>query len=551
MIFGEFALGAAEGVFLAHTLKLGRRTFRKGRQLSVADLESLREEGVGSVTGARLDEDDLGEDAAAAAVAALLAAPGLEAREAYTGRCNLHATTAGVVTVDRARIDAMNAVTGDVTVGTLAPWTPVRRGQVVATVKVIPFAVGRRHLDRLAEVADAGHRSPLGLAPLRERRAALILSESSATTTRLLDATVAVTRQRLENLGSRLTLELRCPHGLEPIRAALAQALAAGCDLLLVSGATVTKDRRDVVPAAVVALGGEVVHFGMPVEPGNMLLLGRIGRVPVVNLPGCARSRRTNGMDWVLHRLLAGLPLGPEEFMAMGVGGLIRSPLEPDEDTGEEGGNSPSPALDMPRIGALVLAAGRSTRMGPANKLLATLDGIPLVARVVNAALASRCAQVLVVTGHEAERVEAALAGRPVSFAYNRDFAAGMAASLRCGLAAVRPDLDAVIVMLADMPRITADEVDRLIAAFDPRQPSIVVPEKGGRRGNPVLWPRRFFPEMAGLSGDTGARGLIDRHADRVRVVSLDSDAIFADADTPEALAALGGQAMPTPEAGG
>ncbi|MBL8491886.1 MAG: nucleotidyltransferase family protein [Rhodocyclaceae bacterium] len=208
-------------------------------------------------------------------------------------------------------------------------------------------------------------------------------------------------------------------------------------------------------------------------------------------------------------------------------------------------------AVAAPRIGALVLAAGRSTRMGPANKLLATLDGIPLVARVVNAALASRCAQVLVVTGHEAERVEAALAGRPVSFAYNRDFAAGMAGSLRCGLAAVRPDLDAVIVMLADMPRITADEVDRLIAAFDPRQPAIVVPEKGGRRGNPVLWPRRFFPEMAGLSGDTGARGLIDRHADRVRVVSLDSDAIFADADTPEALAALGGQAMPAPEAGG
>ncbi len=554
MIFGEFPLAEAAGVRLAHTLKVGARTFAKGRCLDAADLAVLRRDGIAAVTGARLAPDDRDEDAAAAAVAGLLASPGLEVRPARAGRCNVHASAVGVATVAPARIDAMNAVTGDVAIATLAPWTPVKRGQVVATVKVIPFAVAGADLERLAAVAAAGPGPgpALGLAPLAARRGALVLSESAATTAKLLDATVAATRRRLEDLGSRLTLELRCPHAPQPIAHALAEALAAGCDLLLVSGATVTKDPRDVVPAAIAALGGKVVHFGMPVEPGNMLLLGRIGRVPVIVLPGCARSRRANGLDRVLHRLLAGLPLGPAEIMGMGVGGLIRNPPAEQEDREEGGAPANPPVAEAPRIGALVLAAGRSTRMGDANKLLATLDGIPFVTRAVNAALAARVAQVLVVTGHEADRIQAALAGRPVSFAYNRDFAEGMATSIRCGLAALRPDLDAVIVLLADMPRITADEVDRLIAAFDPRAPGIVVPVKDGRRGNPVLWPRRFFREIMELTGDAGARSLIERHADRVTAVPFDTDAIFADADTPEALAALGADlACAAPEGGG
>jgi molybdenum cofactor cytidylyltransferase len=98
----------------------------------------------------------------------------------------------------------------------------------------------------------------------------------------------------------------RCAHRRDAVALALRESLAAGCDLLMIAGATVPKDRADTIPSAIVAAGGEIVHFGMPVEPGNMLLLARIGAVPVIILPGCARSRRTNGLDWVLQRMLAG-----------------------------------------------------------------------------------------------------------------------------------------------------------------------------------------------------------------------------------------------------
>lgn len=196
-------------------------------------------------------------------------------------------------------------------------------------------------------------------------------------------------------------------------------------------------------------------------------------------------------------------------------------------------------AARVPRIAALVLAAGRSSRMGERNKLLCRIDGVALIQRAVGAACSSRACQVMVVTGHESERIEAALQGWPVSFTYNPDYSSGMASSLCRGLRALRNDAEAVIVLLADMPAIDGPIIDRMIDAFDPAQPFVLVPEHEGRRGNPVLWPRRYFAEMATLSGDMGARGLLERYAREVRSVSFDSPAILIDVDTPEALRQL------------
>jgi len=191
------------------------------------------------------------------------------------------------------------------------------------------------------------------------------------------------------------------------------------------------------------------------------------------------------------------------------------------------------------RVAALVLAAGCSSRMGQRNKLLCRVEGVPLVQHAVDAACTSRAYQVVVVTGHDCERVEAALQGWPVSLIYNPDYASGMASSLRCGLRALRDDAEAVIVLLADMPGIEGLHIDCMIDAFDPARPFVLVPEHEGRRGNPVLWPRRYFAEMAALSGDTGARSLLRRYVQDVRSVSFDSPAILIDVDTPDALRGL------------
>lgn len=191
-------------------------------------------------------------------------------------------------------------------------------------------------------------------------------------------------------------------------------------------------------------------------------------------------------------------------------------------------------------IAAIVLAAGRSTRMGAANKLLAEIGGSPLVRVAVEAALASRARPVLVVVGHQAEEMRAALAGLDVMFVPNPDYAAGLSTSLEAGIAAVPQTADGALVLLGDMPRLEARHVDRLIAAFAAEGgQAIVVPVHQGRRGNPVLWPRAYFGALMQLEGDAGARRLLAEHPVDVREVELGTDAIFIDVDTPEALAQL------------
>jgi len=534
MIFGEFCCEEAEGVTLAHTLNLGAKTLKKGRVLTAADIALLRQAGIDAVTGARMGEGDLDENAGAAEIAALLVGPNTETRRPYTGRCNVHAATRGVLRVDAARIDALNALDEAVAIGTLPDYALARPAQVLATVKIIPFAVTRELVERCRAIAAGG--PLLRLAELQPRRAALIMGELPGMKENVFRGTVTATRNRLEGLGSRLALVLRCRHARGEYEAKLREALAAGCDLLLVAGATVTKDRLDTVPAAVVGAGGGVDHFGMPAEPGNMLLLAHIDAVPVLVLPGCARSRRSNGLDWVLQRLVAGLPVGRDEIMRMGVGGLIRSPLEPKDEEEGEIESVPSLPAGAPNVAALVLAAGQSSRMGGTNKLLAEVDGVPMLVRAVNAALASKAATVTVVLGHEAEQAEALLAGRRVGIVRNAEFAQGMSTSLRAGIAALPAEAEAAVVLLGDMPRVSAVQVDRVIDAFERKQPAIVVPQRNGKRGNPILWPREFFAPMQAVSGDQGARGLLEANAGRIRFVDMDDDAIHADVDTPEDL---------------
>jgi molybdenum cofactor cytidylyltransferase len=541
MIYDDFPLEAAEGAVLAHALRCGGRLLKKGRVLDRDDLAALAEEGHATVAAVRLENSDVDEDSAAARVAQLLCGANLRLTAAFTGRCNVVADVPGLILVEAAQVDSLNRVDPAVTVATLRSYAPVRAGQIVATVKIIPFAVASEPLAACCALAREGGKM-LRLAPFAAHAAGLVLTRIEGGRERLLDKAAATLRTRLEGLGSTLGAELRCAHEPSAVAAAVTRLLEQGCWPIVVCGATATVDRRDVVPQGIALAGGRIEHFGMPVDPGNLLLLARHGTTPVMGMPGCARSLKSNGFDWVLERILAGLAVQAEDIMAMGVGGLLEempSRYLPRE-MAVRGESVQGEAEEEKRIGAIVLAAGESRRMGATNKLLVEVDGQPLVRIAAAAALASRADPVIVVTGFDREAVGAALQGLEVTRVHAPDFATGMSATLRRGLAALPGDVAGAVICLADMPGVGAAEIDRLIAAFAPEEErAICVSSYHGKRGNPVLWSRRFFDEMAGLSGAVGARPLLRRYAELVHEVAMESAAVVVDVDTPEDLAAV------------
>ncbi len=531
MTFGRVPVAEAVGAILAHTLRAGGAVLKKGRTISADDAARLAAAGQADVVCARLEPGDVPEDRAAARVAAAVAGEGVTAATPATGRANLFAAARGVLRVDAARVDALNLIDESVTVATLPAWARVEAGDMVATVKVIPYAVPEAIVARAAAVG-----SLVSVAAFRPQRVGLVLTRLHGTAETVLDRAAASQRERVARLGGAVVREIRTAHDEGAVADALAP-LVDECSLVLVLGASAIADRADVVPAAIVRAGGTLDHVGMPVDPGNLLCVGRRGAVPIVGVPGCARSLRPSGFDWVLERLSAGLDVSPRDVMTMGVGGLlVEAPSRPQPRLG------PEAEPHAPTIAAVVLAAGRSSRMGE-NKLLVPFGGAPIVARVVDEVLASRVRQVVVVVGHQAAEVRAALAGRRVTFADNPDYAAGLSTSLRRGLAAVGDDVDGAVICLGDMPLVKRGDIDALVAAFDPASDqTIYVPTFERKRGNPILWARRHFAEMSALAGDVGAKALLDQHADAVTLVPVADPGVTVDVDTPEALRALTGE---------
>ena len=546
MIFDRFPVASAAGVILAHSTAVAGTKFKKGRVLSEDDLVKLSEAGLSDIAGAKLQPSDVHEDEAANALATAATGTGVRAAQAFTGRANLISETHGIAVFETDRVNAINDIDESLTIATVAPFAVVRPRQILATIKIIPFSAPGDAVREATEAAGGSGAPLIRVAPFQNMPVGLVMTESSGIKTRVLDKTTLTIAARVESYGGHLEAEIRCPHTPEAVAEAVTDLADRGCRPIVVIGASAIVDRHDVVPAGIEQSGGAVDRFGMPVDPGNLLLLAHRGEVPVIGAPGCSRSPRFNGFDWVLARMLAAVPIAPQDIAAMGSGGLLTDIA-----------TRPQPREQAPKeaqIAAVVLAGGQSRRTGPLNKLLATFDGKPMVATVVDAVLGSAAGPVVVVTGHQADQVRAALAGRDVTFTHNPNYADGLSTSLRQGMHALIKtggEADGTLVCLGDMPGVDAKVLGKLISAYDPAEGrSICVPVFDGKRGNPVLWGSQYFAEMERMAGDVGAKHMIGQYSDAVCEVPMTDDAVIVDLDTPEALAAAGAS-LPKSAGGG
>ncbi|HEX6383903.1 MAG TPA: molybdopterin-binding protein [Anaerolineae bacterium] len=327
MKFGPVPLEEAEGKILGHNIAGpdGRRAFRKGKPLTAADIETLRQLGRSTVYVATLEADDVDEDTAARRIAEAAMGVGLRLSGPSTGRANLYATIRGLVRVDVARLMQLNACPG-VTLATLPTNIATDEGKMVATMKVLPYAIPEATVRRAEEIASTGE-PLLRVDALAPRAVGLILSGSPSARDRIVRSFETAMRLRLEALGSTIErvdfVPLEEEIGESELVERLQEQIAAGLDMIILAGETAIMDRYDIAPRAVERAGGEVTCFGAPVDPGNLLMLAYVDRVPVLGAPGCARSPKDNIIDLVLPRLLAGDRLSQTDIVAWGHGGLL------------------------------------------------------------------------------------------------------------------------------------------------------------------------------------------------------------------------------------
>ena len=524
MIFGPVDVDNAAGAILAHSLVANGLRIKKGNRLTNAHISALKEAGIRTVTVARLEDGDVSEDDAAQRLADCLHGTVISVTAPFTGRANLYADAAGILAVNESAVRSMNAVDEALTLATLPNMARVAPRQMIATVKVIPYAVAET-----AVTAAIGQLSEpvLQLHPFEVKSADLILTRTDGFKESLLSKARQAVNDRLNALGVTLQNTQIVAHDTSSVAAAMKRAES---ELVLVFGASATSDRKDVCPAALVTAGGTLTRFGMPVDPGNLLFLGELNKRPVIGLPGCARSPALNGADWVLERIVAGLDVSDADIGAMGVGGLLKE--IPSRPRPREGRNASG---GKPRVDVMILAAGASKRMDGRDKLLELVDGVPLLHRSSKTALHSQADGVRVVLPPDRPGRVDALEGLAVTRITAQNAADGMATSLAAGLGEIDENIDAVIVALADMPDITADHINRLIAAFDPDEGREIVRalDENGQPGHPVLFARRFFDSLRELKGDDGAKTIISQFSEFVVEVPTKGLGATTDLDTP------------------
>ena len=484
MRFGKVPTSESPGAILAHSQFADGRKIRKGRLIDQEDAESLERAGVTEVTVARLEEGDVGEDDAAEAVATALIGNSRELTAAapFTGRVNLYSRSPGLLDINVAALNALNRVDPAITAATLPQFSRLGTRALVATVKIITYAVNRTQLDKACERA----RGALSVKGVVHDRADLIITEQPGQSPKLARKGRSVTEARLERLGITLGRSTTLPHETDAIADALRRS-SSPLQLILTGAAT--SDPHDIGPEGLRRAGGTLLRFGMPVDPGNLLFLGMLGRHTVIGLPGCARSLAANGTDWVLERVACGFDPAGIDIAGMGIGGLLKEvPVRPHPRSAR------SRQARRPRIEAIALC----------------IDSGSWSERALQALASSRVDSATLVVSHDAATSKDNWHERLSGSRQVRILGAESGNELSLALSVLPDRTDAVLLVGAGDASCTTRLFDRIVASFSPDDGrEICITDGADSYGMPALLGRRFFESLAAMRNQSGLIELI------------------------------------------
>ena len=521
----------SKGSILAQSYNLSERKLSKGTRVSEAIVELLNKENIKTILCAVPHENDMDEDAAAEAISNAIDRNRLYAEEASTGRVNFRTPALGVVRYNRELIKKINLVDESIAFSIVEHNQLLAKNDLIATLKIIPFFVSKIYVEQVVTLLSKYE--IFKIHRLEEKKVEFIQTYYDWQKRSVFKATSNVTRNRLDALGCLLEKETLIPHDHESLCSEIKSSLDSGAQVLLISGASAITDRSDYIPKAILSVGGEIIQYGLAVDPGNLLLIGQIGGTTVIGMPGCARSPKLNGFDWVLQLLMANIPITKEELADMGAGGLLM-----------EIASRPLPrALSKSvnkrekRIMGVILAAGNSTRMGKDNKLLRNVGEASLIRNTVVEMLKSDLDSCSIVLGYQSDKVAEVIKDLNINLILNPLWQEGQASSLKAALNTLDDTYSDLLIMLGDMPGVKTRHINKVIEEHlltNNRKSKITIPSFNGRKGNPVIWGRSFFPDLSNIEGDLGGRALFSQHPAAINLLDVDDSAFVTDADTPE-----------------
>ena len=479
MKFGEKSISECLGDLLVHSVRIPNGKLPKGTKLSKTHIQSLRSMGIERLLVASLQKEDVDENLAAKLLSTAFYKTGFKLSVPSTGRVNFIAEHLSISRLDVKKINRLNEIDEAITFATVLPDQLLTKGQMVATLKIIPYAVSKRSIDKAIKLIKSG--KLLSCHQIISRNFSLIQTKFEDTKPSILLATENVTRTRLAQLECSLIDCQIVGHSAEYVSQALIRAREQGAQAFLLCGASAIADRVDVLPKALRIVGGEIFHFGLPVDPGNLSMVG---------------SRP-------LPRKLVNKKISREK-----------------------------------QVAGIILAGGNSTRMGTDNKLLLPMNnGMTMISWIVQTYLKSEINKLIIVTGFQEKAVKKALLGFDVEFIHNPHYETGQASSVSAGILGLAEQCDSALIGLGDMPFVTTDLINRLIESHQLLPKSdirITLPLLDGKRSNPVIWGRAFFEELRNISGDQGGRQIFADYLSAINGVSWDRRQFAEDIDQPE-----------------
>ena len=525
MNFGNVKVHNSLNGILAHTMTIEGKKFLKGRIISKEDQEYFIKHNIDNLICAKLSKKDIHEDDAANILAKIFNNTTLALEKAFTGRANILANKSGLLVIDEDKIHKFNKTSNSITIATLNNNSKVKKGEMIATIKIIPFSIEEKSVKIIEKL---NFKKSLFIHPFKDQKCALLLTHLNKENIKLNYISEKKIKDRLEKLNCTLELVNTCEHDTKKITENIKYFLNQNINIILILGSSAIVDINDKIPEAIKNANGNIIRFGMPVDPGNLLLLGKIKKIPIIGLPGCARSPSLNGFDWVLERVLSGNNISDIDISNMGVGGLLKTINK------REISNSKDKKYKITNI---ILAAGQSKRMLKNNKLLIKINKQSMIDKMVSTSLNSSADSTVVVLGYQSDIIQEIIQNKEIITIINKDYKKGLSSSLQCGISALPDDCDAAIIILADMPNIKSKIIDSLINNFNPQKnKSIIIPTFNGKRGNPILLDRKYFPDIISVKGDKGAKDIIVNNKNSILEIPQKDSSVLNDIDTKEDL---------------